>query len=78
MTATRHHIKIFLLLLAAALGQPTQAAAYIDPGSGSFLIQMLLAGLLGVSMVIKIYWRRIKKAISRLFKSRDKSPSAEL
>jgi hypothetical protein len=36
------------------------AAAYIDPGSGSFFVQMLLAGILGAGMAIKAYWHRIK------------------
>ena len=37
-----------------------EAAAYIDPGSGSFFVQMVLAGLLGAGMAIKAYWHRIK------------------
>lgn len=34
--------------------------AYLDPGSGSFLIQMLLAGGLGAAFLIKTYWRKIR------------------
>ena len=33
---------------------------YLDPGSGSFLIQLLLAALLGGAFAIKVYWRKIK------------------
>ena len=33
--------------------------AYLDPGSGSFIIQMLLAGLLGLGVGIRIYWKKI-------------------
>jgi hypothetical protein len=32
---------------------------YLDPGSGSFIIQMLLAGLLGIGVAVKIYWKKI-------------------
>ncbi len=32
---------------------------YLDPGSGSFIIQMLLAGLLGAAVAIRIYWKKI-------------------
>ena len=32
---------------------------YLDPGSGSFIIQMLLAGLLGIAVAIRIYWKKI-------------------
>jgi hypothetical protein len=34
---------------------------YLDPGSGSFLLQLLLAALLGGGFAIKIYWKKIKK-----------------
>lgn len=32
---------------------------YIDPGSGSFLIQFLIAGALGVAFFFKTIWYRI-------------------
>lgn len=35
-------------------------AAYLDPGSGSMLIQILLAALLGAGVAVKIFWRNIK------------------
>ena len=37
---------------------------YLDPGSGSFLIQLLIAGIAGAGIAIAIGWGRIK----RLFK----------
>lgn len=33
---------------------------YLDPGAGSMLLQMILAGALGLSFTIKTYWKRIK------------------
>jgi hypothetical protein len=34
---------------------------YLDPGSGSLLIQLLAAGLLGgIGIAIKMFWGRIK------------------
>jgi len=33
--------------------------AYLDPGSGSFIIQLLLASLVGGLFILKTYWRRI-------------------
>jgi hypothetical protein len=45
----------------------TDARAYIDPSSGSYFFQFLLAGLLGVVFSIKVFWRRI----TGLFKNPD-------
>ncbi|GAP13785.1 hypothetical protein LARV_01540 [Longilinea arvoryzae] len=47
--------------------------AYLDPGSGSFLIQMLLAGGLGAAFLIKTYWRKIKGLFNK--NNEDVSPS---
>jgi hypothetical protein len=34
---------------------------YLDPGSGSLLVQLLAAGLLGgIGIVVKMFWGRIK------------------
>ncbi|HZW04655.1 MAG TPA: hypothetical protein VFF68_12055 [Anaerolineaceae bacterium] len=33
---------------------------YLDPGSGSLILQMLLAGLLGAGVVIRLFWKKIK------------------
>jgi len=50
-----------ILLLVSA----RHAHAYIDPGSGSYIVQLLLAGLLGAGVAVRIYWKRIKGAILR-------------
>jgi hypothetical protein len=39
--------------------------AYLDLGAGSMLLQMILAGILGASFVIKTYWRRFIGFFSR-------------
>ena len=33
---------------------------YIDPGSGSYLVQTIIAGILGALFYFKNIWRRIK------------------
>ena len=44
--------------------------AYIDPGTGSFLIQMLLAGVAGAAGVLALYWKRLKVFVSSFRSSR--------
>ena len=34
--------------------------AYIDPGSGSFLVQALVATAAGVAVALRLYWKRVK------------------
>lgn len=53
------------------------ARAYLDPGSGSFLIQILVAGLIGAGLAIRAYWGRIVGLFkrSRGTSEGDDSPS---
>lgn len=50
---------VFVLVLAFSFTVIPVANAYIDPGSGSFIIQMLVGAALGASLAIKLFWRRI-------------------
>ncbi len=36
---------------------------YLDPGSGSFLIQLLLAVILGAGVAVRLYWSKIKALV---------------
>lgn len=46
-------VPAFLLLLE----QPAQA--YVDPGTGSLLLQLLLGGVAGAAVLLKLFWHRI-------------------
>lgn len=39
--------------------------AYLDPGTGSLVIQLVLAGLLGVAVVVRAYWKKIAVLLKR-------------
>ena len=50
----------FLLALAAMLvGASTSTAqAYLDPGTGSIILQVLLGGVAGLTLACKLYWQK--------------------
>lgn len=37
----------------------TAGLAYLDPGSGSFILQLLIATILGGAFIVKAYWKKI-------------------
>ena len=43
--------------------------AYLDPGSGSFLLQLLIAALLGAGIALRASWSKVK----RLFGNKSKA-----
>ncbi|MHA1600306.1 MAG: hypothetical protein ACTSW2_05730 [Alphaproteobacteria bacterium] len=49
--------------LSAELMNP--AFAYLDPGTGSMIIQLLLGGIAGAMVVGKLYWHRFKSFLGR-------------
>jgi hypothetical protein len=46
---------------------------YLDPGSGSFIIQLILAALLGSLFIIKSYWQRIIKFFRKRSNKEDQN-----
>jgi hypothetical protein len=47
--------------------------AYLDPGTGSMLVQLLVGGLAAVGVTARFYWRRIL----RLLRIRKAEPEPE-
>jgi len=43
------------------------AYAYLDPGTGSLIIQMLIAGLVSSIFAIKLYWKKVTDYLRRFF-----------
>jgi len=33
--------------------------AYLDPGTGSMLVQLIVGGLAAAGVAVKLYWRRL-------------------
>ena len=49
-----------LLLLLVFLCRPTPALAYLDPAAGSLILQVILGGVAGLMVLVKLYWRRLR------------------
>lgn len=41
------------------------ANAYLDPGTGSYIFQVLIGVFLGTAVAVKVFWRRIWGFITR-------------
>jgi hypothetical protein len=39
--------------------------AYLDPGTGSVIVQSIIAGAVGLGVLIKAYWHRIMLLFKR-------------
>jgi hypothetical protein len=56
-----------LVVVAVILSTaPQTALGYIDPGTGSMLLQGLIALAGGILATIGLYWRSIRRRVARL------------
>ena len=67
MRELKLYMNMLLLTLLLQLIMSSSASAYIDPGTGSYLFQMLMAGLLSSMFAVKMFWRNIRVYFSRFF-----------
>jgi len=51
-------VAAFSLLLVAG-----PASAYLDPGTGSMLLQVILGGVAAVGVAVKLFWYKIRAAL---------------
>jgi len=54
-------ITVFWFLLVSTI----PAYAYLDPGSGSMLLQLLLGGVAALAVILKFYWNRFLSLFRR-------------
>ena len=65
----RFHLKqslVLILTLICVLGWTPDAQAYFDPGTGSMVLQLLMASVLGFIFTLKTYWGKLKSSIKNL------------
>jgi hypothetical protein len=48
--------------------------AYLDPGTGSYVLQLALAGLLGAAYTLRRFWTRVTGLLGR---SSDAPPAVD-
>lgn len=50
---------------------------YLDPGSGSFLLSILIATIAGAGIYVATYWRKVKAFFDRTFNKKQDSKTAK-
>jgi len=60
-----------LLSMIRGLMPAVRAHAYLDPGSGSFILQLIVASLLGLLFVMRRYWGKISMFFRNFFNRED-------
>lgn len=67
-------MRIFITVLLLLMF--TEAIAYLDPGTGSMLLQVILGGIAAVGVAIKLYWHKLRAAFGMAKKKEPEDESA--
>lgn len=70
-------ITLLIVAVLACLIFARPAYAYLDPGTGSYILQLLIAGLLGAAFALKLFWKNIKAFFTGLFSSQEESDETD-
>ena len=63
----QHALRILAVGLVLGCGLVVvTAAGYIDPGTGSYMLQFAIAFLVGIAFSIKVFWKKIRAFLSRI------------
>ena len=61
-------LQALLIILGVSILYPgalvIDAYAYLDPGTGSVIVQFIIAGLVGAGITLKVYWAKVKYKLS--------------
>ncbi len=60
MSIRRRLLDVLIAVLAVCLGAPKPVLAYLDPGTGSYIFQLLIGAVVGLGFLIKMNWNRFK------------------
>ncbi len=63
-------VKVLFTVLLFSI--PNPVLAYIDPGTGSVIIQALIAGIATMAYAFHFYWAKLK---SFIFKEKNNTPN---
>ena len=75
MTKVFSYTAVCLILLL--IGFPTRAEAYLDPGTGSIVLQVAIGGILAAMATTRLYWNRLRSLFRRTRGDNSTAPSSE-
>ena len=65
-------LDFYLFFLFAYFFSTNIAHAYLDPGTGTIILQSIIAIIASVGAAIALYWQKCKQFMARLFSKNKK------
>ena len=65
-------IRISLTTILFYFVSQSPSFAYLDPGTGSIIIQAILGFIAAAGATVTVYWKKFKEFFQKIFKSKKK------
>ena len=65
-------LSVLLALALASVPVAMPALAYVDPAASSLILQVVLGGIAGLGVLLRLFWGRIRRWVRR-----EPSPAAD-
>lgn len=65
--------KLGILILSLILFSTKNAYAYLDPGTGSIILQAILGAIAAGISYCTFYWNKVKNFIKKIINKQDKT-----
>jgi len=66
------NIKAILITPVIYFLMPAHAYAYLDPGTGSIILQAIAVALAAIATTTSYYWEKVKGLYIKIFKNKKK------
>jgi hypothetical protein len=77
MKSLEYPVMVLIMLALFFFLFPAEAHAYLDPGTGSYILQLALAALVGALFAVRLFWGRIKAFFKKLFSKQTEAEGDE-
>jgi hypothetical protein len=64
--------KLLIISSVYFLSSMSNAYAYLDPGTGSIILQAIVGFIAATAATVSIYWTKFKSIINKIFKKNTK------
>ncbi len=72
MKRVRLLVKLVGLFSLFCLMAPQWAHAYLDPGTGSYVLQLVIGAFVGILFSVKVFWKNIRSYFANSFSGAQK------
>ena len=70
-------MKLIIFIIIIYNSMVSSSFAYLDPGSGGFILQAIIGFIAAIFASLTFYWNKFKSLLAKIFRKRKKENDKE-